>query len=84
MSDRLRCGGMENGFRGVLGDGAAIGAEVEALNTFVERGAVAVREAAHEFFEAASAHDEFAKFDCFAGGEFLPARADRSGFADAA
>src|ERR1051325_2165137 len=35
------------------GDGAAIGAELEAADAFIEGRATAVREAVHEFFEAA-------------------------------
>jgi len=62
----------------------AIGTELEALDAFVERRAVAIREAAHEFFEAASVNDEFAEVENFAGGKFFPTRANGSGFANAA
>src|SRR5215475_11827631 len=70
-------------FRPSPSDGTAIGAEFEAPDAFVERRALAVGEAAHEFFEAAGAGDEFAEIEDFAGGEFFPARADGSGFANA-
>jgi hypothetical protein len=43
-----------------------------------------VGETAHEFFKALGARDHLLHFEDFAGGEFLPARADGSGFADAA
>jgi len=68
----------------MFGDGAAVGAEFEALDAFVERRAVAVGEAVHKFFESAGAGDEFAEIEDFAGGEFFPARADGSGFANSA
>src|SRR5262249_59105631 len=41
-------------------------------------------EAAHEFVQGVSAGDEFAEVENFAPGEFFPARADGSRFANAA
>lgn len=81
---QLRCGEAGNGFWGAAGDGAAVGAEVEATDAFMERGTAAVREALHQFFEAAGAGDELTQVDDFASGKFFPARADGRGLANAA
>jgi len=62
----------------------AIFAELQTADAFSERGAVAVLEAAHQFFEATSASDDVAHFEDFTLGEFFPAWTDRSSFADAA
>lgn len=50
----------------------------------MKRRAVAVREAAHKFFETMRTDDDLAHFDNFPGGEFFPARADGCGLANTA
>ena len=70
--------------RGILRNEREIFTDGEATDTFVKRRAMAVGEAAHEFFEATGADDDLAHFDDFAGGESFPARADGCGLANTA
>jgi hypothetical protein len=54
-----------------LRDERKIFADGEAADTFMERGAVAMGEAAHEFFEVSRASEDLAHFDDFAFGKWV-------------
>jgi hypothetical protein len=63
---------------------AEFGAEAEAIDAELQRGAVAAEEAVEEGFEFEGAGDGLIDFGELAGGEFFPARADGSVVAEAA
>ena len=63
---------------------AELGAEAEAIDAGLERGAVAAEEALEEGFELEGTGDVLLDFDEFSGGEFFPAGADGSIVAEAA
>jgi len=65
------------------GDGAEAGAEAEPLDTDLQRSAMALKKMLQERFQPEGTLKSFFELKKLASCEFLPARAYRSGFAEA-